>query len=75
MKVSILTEAGKNIGFGHLTRCIALYQAIKEKGGTPELVINGDESILGFVKDEKYQIFNWVEDSKKLMEIVKEFDF
>jgi UDP-2,4-diacetamido-2,4,6-trideoxy-beta-L-altropyranose hydrolase len=75
MKVSILTEAGKNIGFGHLTRCIALYQAIKGKGGTPELVINGDESILGFVKDEKYQIFNWIEDNERLMKLVKEFDF
>ena len=31
MKVIILTEAGKNIGFGHLARCIALRQGFKEK--------------------------------------------
>ena len=50
MKITILTEAGGNIGFGHLTRCIALYQAIEEKGYSPELIVNGDESILDFIK-------------------------
>jgi UDP-2,4-diacetamido-2,4,6-trideoxy-beta-L-altropyranose hydrolase len=74
MKASILTEAGKDIGFGHLTRCIALYQAIEEKNGIPELIINGDESILDFVKDKKHQTFNWVADSEKLMKLVKDSD-
>ena len=31
MKVFIITEGGKNIGFGHITRCLSLYQALKEK--------------------------------------------
>ena len=31
-KVIILTEGGKKVGFGHITRCISLYQAFEEKG-------------------------------------------
>ena len=31
MKVFIITEGGRNISFGHITRCLSLYQAFKEK--------------------------------------------
>ena len=31
MKVFILTESGKNMGFGHITRCLSFYQAFEEK--------------------------------------------
>ena len=31
MKVFIITEGGKDIGFGHITRCFSLYQAFEEK--------------------------------------------
>jgi spore coat polysaccharide biosynthesis predicted glycosyltransferase SpsG len=75
MKVSILTEAGKNIGFGHLTRCIALYQDFVQKKYKLELIINGDDSISNFIKDKKYQIFNWLKEKEKLMETVKNSDF
>ncbi|MCF7917297.1 MAG: UDP-2,4-diacetamido-2,4,6-trideoxy-beta-L-altropyranose hydrolase [Candidatus Omnitrophica bacterium] len=74
MKVSILTEAGKNIGFGHLTRCIALYQAFEQKNYAPELIINGDESILGFVKDKKYRIMDWIKEQEKLNKIAENSD-
>lgn len=31
MKVFIITEDGKNIGFGHITKYLSLYQAFEEK--------------------------------------------
>ena len=37
MKVFILTEGGKDIGFGHITRCISLSEAFEEKGIYPEV--------------------------------------
>ena len=40
MKVFIITEGGKNIGFGHITRCLSLYQAFEEKGILPKFIIN-----------------------------------
>jgi len=75
MKVYILTEGGKKTGFGHLTRCISLYQIIEENGDNPELIINGDDSILDFAKDKKYQIFNWLKDEKKTKELAEKSEF
>lgn len=75
MKVVILTEAGKNIGFGHLTRCIAIYQAVEKKGDIAELIINSDNSILSFVGGKRYQLFNWLENGKKTKELIKNSDF
>lgn len=66
MKVLILTEGGKDIGFGHLTRCISLYQAFDEKGITAELIVNGDGYIVDFLKDKNYEIFNWFEQKDRI---------
>ncbi|MEQ9716422.1 MAG: UDP-2,4-diacetamido-2,4,6-trideoxy-beta-L-altropyranose hydrolase, partial [Candidatus Asgardarchaeum sp.] len=70
----ILTEGGKNIGFGHITRCLSLYQAFKERGILPEFIINGDNNIEYLLKDVNYQIFNWLDDKSKLFEKVKDAD-
>jgi len=56
MKVFILTEGGEEIGFGHLIRCISLYQAFEERGITPKFVVNGDESIEDLLKNKSYEI-------------------
>lgn len=74
MKVFILTEGGSKIGFGHLTRCISLYHAFKEKGASPEFVVNGDTTIKDLLKDKNYRIFNWLEEKDKLFEIIEEAD-
>ena len=75
MKVFILTEGGINVGFGHVTRCIALYQAIEDKGHSPELVINADDSILDFVENSNCQLFNWVVEQGKIICLIKDADF
>jgi len=48
-RVTILTEGGQNIGFGHLTRCSALYDEIDKRGIEVVLVIYGKgiENLLG----------------------------
>ncbi|NQT22165.1 MAG: UDP-2,4-diacetamido-2,4,6-trideoxy-beta-L-altropyranose hydrolase [Candidatus Omnitrophica bacterium] len=71
-RVMILTEAGKNIGYGHLTRCISLYQAFEEKGIAPELLIEGDKSIPSLIKGMNFQIFNWRRERSKLSKKLKQ---
>ncbi|MFA5336867.1 MAG: UDP-2,4-diacetamido-2,4,6-trideoxy-beta-L-altropyranose hydrolase [Candidatus Omnitrophota bacterium] len=71
MKVFILTEAGRKVGFGHLTRCIALSQAFRKKGIVPLLVVNGDKSILDLLRDENYLMLNWLKNKNKLLKIIK----
>ena len=52
MKVSFLTEGGREIGFGHLTRCLSISQAFEEQGITPEfIIVDGDDSILDLLEN------------------------
>lgn len=74
MKVFIITEGSKNMGFGHITRCLSLYQAFEEKGILPEFIINGDNNIEYLLKNVNYQIFNWLDEKNKLFAILKDAD-
>jgi len=74
LKVFILTEGGKNIGFGHITRCTALYQAFEEKGIIPKFIVNGDESVLDLLKDLNYRLLNWIDKKEELFDLVKGVD-
>ncbi len=61
MKVSILTEGGERIGFGHVTRCISLCQAFEESGISPKLIVNGDGSVKYLLKEcGDFQISDWL---------------
>jgi len=74
MKVVILTEAGKSIGFGHLSRCIGLYQGFKEKGVNVEIVVNADSSIDFLLKGIKYKKFDWLRKRKDTFKSFKKVD-
>lgn len=74
MKVLILTEGGKNLGFGHITRCTALYQAFEEREIIPKFIVNGDDSVIGLLVDKNYEIFDWLQDKERLFEIIKNVD-
>lgn len=74
MKVFIITEGGKNIGFGHITRCLSLYQAFEENEIIPELILNSDGNIEHLLKGINYQKLNWIEKPDKLFELIKGAD-
>lgn len=72
MKVIILTEAGKSIGFGHYTRCSALFHAFKEQNITPLFAVSGTEDILMSVNG--CQVLSWVEYKELLASRILEAD-
>ena len=74
MKILILTECNSEIGFGHVTRCLSLYQAFKLKELSIELMVNGDSTIEPLLKDTEYTIFNWLDDSSKIFDYLNDFD-
>ncbi len=74
MKVFIITEGGKDIGFGHIIRCLSLYQTFEERGIKSEFIINGDNDIEYLLKGIKYQKLNWIEKRGKLFELIKGAD-
>jgi UDP-2,4-diacetamido-2,4,6-trideoxy-beta-L-altropyranose hydrolase len=72
MRILIITEAGLNIGLGHITRCTSLYQAFEENGIVPELIINSnDNSIEKLLRGKRYQIFNWLNRTKRLFDLME----
>jgi len=68
MKILILTEGGKNIGFGHLTRCIALAEVFIAKHLSVKLIVDGDKSIGGLLKNGKYKVCNWMKNTHMIFE-------
>jgi len=43
--VLILTECGRDIGFGHLTRCLSIANAFQEVGIDAQILLAADESV------------------------------
>ena len=74
MEVCILTEGGYDIGFGHVVRCMSLYQAFEEKGITPEFVVYGDDTIKEFLEGKKYSISEWIYGNQKILSILEKKD-
>ena len=62
MNILIFTEGGEKIGYGHITRCLSVYQAFIERGFTPKLIINGDNSCKNLVFETNYIFSNWLLD-------------
>ena len=74
MKVFILTEGGKNIGLGHITRCTSIYQAFEEAGIEPQLIVNGDQTVQDLLRDKNCKVLDWLNDRKILFSIVQNAD-
>lgn len=74
LRVVILTEGGKDTGLGHITRCISLYQAFEDRGISPGLIVNCDESVLSLLKDKNFRILNWMNEKEDLLNAVKQAD-
>ena len=62
MKVVILTEGGKNYGYGHVARCSSIYQAFEHYNIFPAFIVNGDESIKSILPKIYVRNFNWLND-------------
>ena len=51
----IRTDSGKQIGFGHLKRCLTLADAIRERKGVPKIVLGqADRNTISIVQNSKH---------------------
>jgi len=74
LKVAIITEGFSGTGYGHLTRCLSIYQAFEEKGIVPAFIANCDEHGKTFIPDVNVVQLNWLENEAKLMGLIESFD-
>lgn len=61
MKVIILTEGGKNIGLGHISRCMSLYAEVTKREILTDFIINGDVSSVDFLRGITFKNENWLQ--------------
>lgn len=57
-RVVIFTEGGDNIGFGHITRCSALYEELLSRGMETIFVIYG-KNVDEILKGKNYILLDW----------------
>ena len=62
MDVVILTEGGKDFGYGHVARCSSLYQAFEYHDIVPKFIVSGDESVKSILSDIDVDIVDWLND-------------
>ncbi len=74
VNVVFLTEGGRNIGLGHLSRSIAIVQAFEREGIKPEMIVNADETVRHFLKGTKYRIYNWLKNSKAILKDLEDIE-
>jgi len=74
VRALILTEGGKKIGFGHVTRCVALREALRSKGISATLVVNGDSTVEKQFRGKLDRVLNWLCARKKTDELLKRTD-
>lgn len=55
----IFTEGGKRTGFGHITRCVSLYDEVKRRGIEVELIIHSYDELKELVGSRRYTLMNW----------------
>ena len=58
-KILILTEGGTKIGYGHITRCSALYDGLQKRGLDVKFIINGDDQVKKVLFNKNYKIIDW----------------
>ena len=63
MNVKIFTEAGNNIGYGHLFRCLSLYDELRDRGIDPLLIIYGTPLSQDIIKGRRIEYIDWINTS------------
>ena len=67
----ILTEGGKEIGFGHLTRTLSLATVFQESDYEISFIIYGDKSVTNVVDGLSYTLLDWHKDDEKCITLLK----
>lgn len=74
MNVKIFTEGGKNIGYGHISRCIALYDELARQDHLVEIVVKGEVEGNVLLKGKNIRNEDWI-DVNYLGEMLSEIDY
>ena len=69
--IYILTEGKKQTGFGHLTRCVSLYQAFSKKNAIVQLIVNGDSTSLHLLSGTNNKLIDWITNIDEVLNLLE----
>lgn len=61
MRIKILTEAGSDIGYGHLSRMTSLYDEALTRGIDVELIVHGQLEAINFLGNREIRNLAWMD--------------
>jgi spore coat polysaccharide biosynthesis predicted glycosyltransferase SpsG len=70
MNIFILTEGSSRIGFGHITRCLSLYDALEDIGCKVGFVVNGDSTVGGLFESRDHKFLDWAEERNESLKLL-----
>ena len=72
--MAIISEGLKGTGFGHLTRCLSIYQAFEEIEIHPDFIVNCDEIGKSYLGKINLVQINWIKESQKLYHLIDGYE-
>jgi len=63
VEVVFFTEGGKEAGLGHISRCVALFDALSGQGIASQMVVDGDDSVAYVLGERPFTVSGWNRDS------------
>lgn len=64
MEVLFLTEGGPEIGFGHITRNLSIYQAFGDIDAKLKMFVHAPWTIVSILNGAEYELCNWKKEKK-----------
>ena len=58
-KVYIITEGSKDLGFGHIARCVSFYDKFEDLKYSVEMLIDGDISCSKLLENRRHKYVSW----------------
>ncbi len=74
MKIIFYTEGGRNIGLGHINRCLSLAQAFNFLDYECQFIISGDDSVKNLISDFNVNVIDWISDPNYFSQDIEKND-
>jgi len=70
INILILTEGGPSIGFGHITRCMSLYEAFDDVDANIKILVSGPDSVSPLLAGANYKLRDWHDNKIKYNDVI-----
>lgn len=70
--LTVVTEGGRTIGFGHITRCLSIGAAFQHYGFKINFIVNADDSVSPVLAKTVHGILDWSHKQQELLNMLQD---